>query len=76
VLTAVSQVSPIKVYFPISKQEYLRMADGGGPGSVDSLTHASRIPLRLSWPTANRREVKQSHDSERDRTSAEKFTGN
>jgi len=33
VLTAVSQVSPIKVYFPISEQEYLRMADGGGPGA-------------------------------------------
>jgi RND family efflux transporter MFP subunit len=48
VLTAVSQVSPIKVYFPISEQEYLRMADGGGPGSVDFTTHASRIPLRLT----------------------------
>src|SRR5260370_12720147 len=48
VLTAVSQVSPIKVYFPISEQEYLRMAAGGGPGSVDWLTHASRIPLRLT----------------------------
>jgi RND family efflux transporter MFP subunit len=48
VLTAVSQVSPIKVYFPISEQEYLRMADGGGPGSVDLLTHASRIPLQLT----------------------------
>src|SRR5580693_3257337 len=48
VLTAVSQVSPIKVYFPISEQEYLRMADGGGPGSVDFLTHASRIPLKLT----------------------------
>lgn len=47
VLTAVSQVSPIKVYFPISEQEYLRMADGGAPGSVDYITHASRIPLRL-----------------------------
>ena len=47
-LTAVSQVSPIKVYFPISEQEYLRMADGGGPGSVDFITHASRIPLRLT----------------------------
>src|SRR5580692_5062755 len=34
VLTAISQVNPIKVYFPISEQEYLRMADGGGPGSV------------------------------------------
>ena len=48
VLTAVSQLSPIKVYFPISEQEYLRMADGGGPGSVDFLTHASRIPLQLA----------------------------
>ena len=48
VLTAVSQVSPIKVYFPISEQEYLRMADGGNPGSVDFITHASRISLRLT----------------------------
>jgi RND family efflux transporter MFP subunit len=48
VLTAVSQVSPIKVYFPISEQEYLRMADGSGPGSVDFITHASRIPLQLT----------------------------
>src|ERR1700728_966303 len=48
VLTAVSQVSPIKVYFPISEQEYLRMAGGGGPGNVDFITHASRIPLRLT----------------------------
>jgi len=48
VLTAVSQVSPIKVYFPISEQEYLRMADGDAPGSVDWLTHASRIPLQLT----------------------------
>jgi RND family efflux transporter MFP subunit len=48
VLTAVSQVSPIKVYFPISEQEYLRMADGGGPGSVDFSTHAPRIPLKLT----------------------------
>jgi RND family efflux transporter MFP subunit len=48
VLTAVSQVSPIKVYFPISEQEYLRMADSGGPARVDFLTHASRIPLQLT----------------------------
>jgi RND family efflux transporter MFP subunit len=48
VLTAVSQVSPIKVYFPISEQGYLRMADGGGPGSVDFIAHASRIPLQLT----------------------------
>jgi RND family efflux transporter MFP subunit len=54
VLTAVSQVSPIKVYFPISEQEYLRMADGGGPGSVDFITHASRIPLQLTLADGGR----------------------
>jgi RND family efflux transporter MFP subunit len=48
VLTAVSQVNPIKVYFPISEQEYLRLADGTAPGSVDWLAHASRIPLQLT----------------------------
>src|SRR5580700_8336137 len=53
VLTAVSQVNPIKVYFPISEQEYLRMADGGGPGSVDWLTHASQIPLHLTLADGN-----------------------
>jgi RND family efflux transporter MFP subunit len=53
VLTAVSQVSPIKVYFPISEQEYLRMADGSGPGSVDFMTHASRIPLQLTLADEN-----------------------
>jgi RND family efflux transporter MFP subunit len=47
-LTAVSQVNPIKVYFPISEQEYLRLADGTAPGSVDWMTHASRIPLQLT----------------------------
>jgi len=48
VLTAVSQVNPIKVYFPISEQEYLRMADGRAPGSVDFLTRAARVPLQLT----------------------------
>src|ERR1700691_1558133 len=48
VLTAVSQLNPIKVYFPISEQEYLRLADGTAPGSVDWMTHASRIPLQLT----------------------------
>ena len=48
VLTSVSQVDPIKVYFPISEQEYLRIADGGAPGSVAWLTHASRIALQLT----------------------------
>jgi RND family efflux transporter MFP subunit len=48
VLTSVSQVNPIKVYFPISEQEYLRMADGNNQGNVDWLTHASRISLQLT----------------------------
>jgi RND family efflux transporter MFP subunit len=48
VLTAVSQVNPIKVYFPISEQEYLRMADGATPGSGDFMAHASRMPLKLT----------------------------
>jgi RND family efflux transporter MFP subunit len=48
VLTAVSQVNPVKVYFPISEQEYLRLAYGGAPGSASWLTHASQIPLRLT----------------------------
>jgi RND family efflux transporter MFP subunit len=45
VLTAVSQVNPVKVYFPISEQEYLRMADG--TGTVAWMTLASRHPLEL-----------------------------
>lgn len=48
VLTSVSQVNPIKVYFPISEQEYLRMADGGAQHRVDWLRHASQIPLQLN----------------------------
>ena len=47
ILTSVSQVNPIKAYFPISEQEYLRMTDGAAPGRVDWLSHASRIPLQL-----------------------------
>src|SRR5437588_3062332 len=47
VLTSVSQVNPIKVYFPISEREYLRMADGSAYGKVDWLTHAAQIPLEL-----------------------------
>jgi membrane fusion protein (multidrug efflux system) len=45
VLTTVSQVDPIKVYFPISEQEYLELAKGGqsdllrqkGPGRLQLL---------------------------------------
>jgi len=47
VLTAVSQVNPAKVYFPIIEQEYLHMADGAATGRVDWMMHASGIPLQL-----------------------------
>lgn len=48
VLTAVSQVNPIKVYFPISGDDYLRMVGGGtGQGSVDLLSPKSSVPLQL-----------------------------
>jgi len=47
VLTAVSQVNPIKVYFPISGDDYLRIADKLGPGTVNLLSAASPVPLQL-----------------------------
>lgn len=47
VLTAVSQVNPIKVYFPISGDDYLRMVGGSGQGSVDLLSARSAVPLQL-----------------------------
>jgi RND family efflux transporter MFP subunit len=47
VLTAVSQVDPIKVYFPISGDDYLRIRGGIGSGTVDLLSPASAIPLQL-----------------------------
>jgi len=47
VLTAVSQVNPIKVYFPISGVEYLQIADRVGRGTVNLLSGADSIPLDL-----------------------------
>jgi len=47
VLTGVSQVDPIKVYFPISGDEYLQMAGKLGPGRMSLLSSASGIPLQL-----------------------------
>lgn len=49
VLTAVSQVNPIKAYFPISEQEYLRIADKIKSGSsVDLLRSRNPVPLELT----------------------------
>jgi RND family efflux transporter MFP subunit len=47
VLTAVSQVDPIKTYFPISAEQYLRIADKINPGTVNLLSSASPISLQL-----------------------------
>ncbi|MGH8217142.1 MAG: efflux RND transporter periplasmic adaptor subunit [Steroidobacteraceae bacterium] len=47
VLTAVSQVDPIKAYFPITGDEYLRIADKIDPSGIDLLAHGTRIPLEL-----------------------------
>jgi len=47
VLTGVSQVNPIKVYFPINGGEYLQIANRLSPGTVNLLSPASAIPLEL-----------------------------
>jgi membrane fusion protein (multidrug efflux system) len=49
VLTTVSQVNPIKAYFPISEQEYLQVSQRIHPGaSGDWLAHSAVVPLRLT----------------------------
>ena len=47
VLTGVSQVDPIKTYFPISAEEYLRIAEKMHPETVNLLSNAAPIPLQL-----------------------------
>jgi RND family efflux transporter MFP subunit len=47
VLTAVSQVDPIKTYFPIGAEDYLRIADKIHPETVNLLSSAAPIPLQL-----------------------------
>ena len=49
VLTTVSQVDPIKAYFPISEQEYLQVSQRINPGaSGDWLAHSAMVPLQLT----------------------------
>jgi membrane fusion protein (multidrug efflux system) len=49
VLTTVSQVNPIKAYFPISEQEYLQVSQRIRPGSNgDWLLHSAEVPLQLT----------------------------
>lgn len=49
VLTTVSQVSPIKAFFPLSEQEYLTLAEKIKPGSGGNLLqNAKSVPLELT----------------------------
>jgi RND family efflux transporter MFP subunit len=48
VLTSVSQLDPIKVYFSISDSEYLALIHRAGKGGSDLLQGSSKIPLTLT----------------------------
>jgi membrane fusion protein (multidrug efflux system) len=48
VLTSVSQLNPIKVYFAISEQEYLALSQRVKNGHGDLLNAGSAIPLKLT----------------------------
>jgi len=48
ILTSVSQLDPIKVYFSISDSEYLALTRRAGAGGSDLLHGASKIPLTLT----------------------------
>jgi membrane fusion protein (multidrug efflux system) len=48
VLTAVSQLNPIKVYFSISDSEYLGLTQRARQGKADLLKDASALPLTLT----------------------------
>jgi RND family efflux transporter MFP subunit len=48
VLTSVSQLDPIKVYFSISDSEYLALTQRARSGGSDLLHGASKIPLTLT----------------------------
>jgi membrane fusion protein (multidrug efflux system) len=49
VLTTVSQVQPIKVYFAISEQEYLALSQKAREGGAADLLHsARRVPIEMT----------------------------
>ncbi len=48
VLTSVSQLNPIKVYFSISDSEYLALTKQASSGGSDLLRGGSKIPLTLT----------------------------
>lgn len=54
VLTSVSQVNPIKAYFPISESEYLQVSDRVKPGAGgDWLRNTKAVPLQLTLTNGN-----------------------
>jgi membrane fusion protein, multidrug efflux system len=54
VLTTVSQVQPIKVYFAISEQEYLALSKKAHEGGAADLLHSSsRVPIELTLANGN-----------------------
>jgi RND family efflux transporter MFP subunit len=54
VLTSVSQVNPIKAYFPISESEYLQVSDRVKPGAGgDWLRNTNSVPLQLTLTNGN-----------------------
>ena len=48
ILTSVSQLNPIKVYFSISDSEYLALAHQTATGNADLLKAAGKVPLSLT----------------------------
>lgn len=54
VLTSVSQVNPIKAYFPITGEEYLALASRVHGSTTDLLSSGSRIPLELTLSNGDR----------------------
>jgi RND family efflux transporter MFP subunit len=52
VLTTVSKVDPVKVYFPISEQEWLRIADKIS-GTVNLFSSENPVPLTLILANGN-----------------------
>lgn len=60
VLTAVSQVNPIKAYFPISGEDYLRISGKYAPGGVNLFSPHLPAPVQLilgngkTYPDAGR----------------------
>jgi len=53
VLTTVSQVNPIKVFFPISEQEYLAFAQRKTGSMEDLLRNTRALPLQLTLSNGN-----------------------